>query len=89
MKNDTSPFAEKSWQEQQDKWREWRSLQLEYRQTEETEETKKEEINRQAPFPAKPAPTRHRELDRVLSRHQAAVNRAGVFLKTPPGDLHP
>ena len=42
MKNDTSPFAEKSWQEQQDKWREWRSMQLEYRQTEEEKKVQKE-----------------------------------------------
>lgn len=88
MKNDSSPFAEKSWQEQQDKWREWRSMQLEYRQTEEKAEIQKEDTSHKEPLPVKPAPTRHRELDRVLSRHKAAVNRAGAFRQAPSGDTH-
>lgn len=88
MKNDTSPFAEKSWQEQQDKWREWRSMQLEYRQTEEEKKVQKEEMVPNEQMPVKPPPTRHRELDKVLSRHKAAVNRAGAFQQTAPGETH-
>ena len=88
MKNDISPFAEKSWQEQQDKWREWRSMQLEYMPTEEREEVQKEEMVHKEQMPVKPAPTRHRELDRVLIRHKNALNRAGVFQQTPSRDIH-
>ncbi len=88
MKSDTSPFAEKSWREQQDKWREWRTMQLEYRQTEENSEMKKEETGHREPLPASPAPTRHRELDRVLSRHKAAVNRAGAFQQMTSKEPH-
>lgn len=88
MKNDTSPFAEKSWQEQQDKWREWRSMQLEYKQAEDYSQQQKEEPARPEPPPVRPAPTRHRELDKVLSRHRTAVNRVGAFQQMPSKEMH-
>lgn len=84
-KKETSPFAELSFRDQQDKWREWRSRQWNFRDTQEDvrQETKpRPEQNDPLPPPARPAPTRHRELDRVLNRHQTAVKKAGVFLST-------
>ena len=85
-KQDTSPFAALSFARQQDKWREWRSRQLEYKKAAEekplheedgTQETK--EVFR----PASPAaPTRHRELDRVLARHKTALRHTGQFHTT-------
>lgn len=86
MKNDTSPFAEKSWQEQQEQWRVWRSMQLEYRPAEEETKMPKAETIHKEQMPVRPVPSRHRELDRVLSRHKAAVNRAGAFRQTLPGE---
>ena len=92
-KTDVSPFASLSFSRQQDKWREWRSQQLEYKKAaDETplpEEKQEEHLPEKPLLPSRPAPTRHRELDQVLSRHQAALRRAGVFQVTkgsdPPG----
>ena len=76
-----SPFSALSYQEQQDRWLEWRSRQLDYRPADEGDASP-------SPAPAQPlrlpntpisAPTRHRELDQVISRHAQAVKRAGTF----------
>lgn len=90
-KREISPFAALSYQEQQDKWREWRSRELDYRQVTLPErETAKEKEAGSMPssLPVKPAPTRHRELDRVLSRHLSAVKKAGAYqftsINNPP-----
>lgn len=87
---DQSPFAALTFAQQQDRWREWRSRQLDYQDT---------PLERPAPAaPAAPvppaesplprlmlpylrqaAPTRHQELDRVLARHAQAARQAGSF----------
>ena len=91
-KQDVSPFAALSFSQQQDKWREWRSRQLEYKKAAEDnplpmEETDALQENHMPPAPA--APTRHRELDKVLARHKTALRRTGQFMTTqgnnPPG----
>ncbi len=80
-KQDVSPFAALSFSQQQDKWREWRSRQLEYKSA--VEETPPREApGQEVTPPPRPQPTRHRELDKVLSRHQMAVRRAGAFQVT-------
>lgn len=90
-KKDASPFAEMTFQAQQDKWREWRSRQWDFRSAAreaEKEEEPKEQNKAQpaAPAPVRPAPTRHRELDRVLSRHKTALQKAGAFCSTIKAD---
>ena len=77
-----SPFSALSYQEQQDRWLEWRSQQLDFRPAD-------EEGAEEAPAPQRQplrlpnmpiaAPTRHRELDQVISRHAQAVRKAGAF----------
>lgn len=86
-KRETSPFAELSFQAQQDKWRAWRSRQWNFREAKEEEETQVQ-MEKEAPLPppVRPAPTRHRELDRVLNRHQTAVKKAGAFCSATPND---
>ena len=84
-----SPFSALTYQEQQDRWLEWRSRQLDYRpaaagQPKETSIPK----NGDAPQMRLPnmriaAPVRHRELDEVLTRHRQAMQRAGAFQATP------
>ncbi|MBQ4640758.1 MAG: hypothetical protein IJB69_09630 [Clostridia bacterium] len=95
---DVSPFAALTFSQQQDKWREWRSQQLEFKKAADEQPLPKENEAKEVPqekqeaaqaAPAWPMPTRHRELDKVLSRHQAAVKKAGAFQLTkgndPPG----
>ena len=88
QENSLSPFAALSYKEQQDRWLEWRSRQLDYRAI-------PSPMPAEAPSPAEPcepelppiplpqlrdaAPTRHRELDQVWARHQQALKRAGAF----------
>ena len=81
----TSPFAAMSYQEQQDKWMEWRSRQLEYHAAEEIKEEMTEEKALpplKIPNMRMAEPTRHRELDKVLTRHQQAFRNAGQFQAT-------
>ena len=87
---DQSPFAALSFAQQQDRWREWRSRQLDYQDTPleratpaEASQTASEQetpLPRLAlPFLRQAAPTRHQELDRVLARHAQATRQAGRF----------
>lgn len=98
MKKETqesSPFAALTYQEQQDRWLEWRSRQLDFRPAP-TEETPPPSPPRsplerpapptlQLPYFRQAAPTRHMELDRVLSRHAQASKRTGAFQTASPG----
>ena len=90
-----SPFAALSYQEQQDRWMEWRSRQLDYRDAEPSIEERRRE-GRQQPSAAMrqpvlrdPAPTRHQELDQVLARHKQALRRAGAFQATSIDETKP
>ncbi|MCI5564324.1 MAG: hypothetical protein MR400_01355 [Clostridiales bacterium] len=87
-----SPFAALTYQEQQERWLAWRSRQLDYKsaETPPAEPSVPPEPTRPPEPPVPPvrlpyfqqaAPTRHQELDRVLSRHAAAVRKTGPFTK--------
>lgn len=81
-----SPFSALTYQEQQDRWLEWRSRQLDYQEAAPPSETP---APRDTDFLTPPplrqtAPTRHRELDQVLSRHAQALKRAGAFRSASP-----
>ncbi|MBE5783190.1 MAG: hypothetical protein E7329_07760 [Clostridiales bacterium] len=83
--SNTSPFAALSYQEQQDRWMEWRSRQLEYRTVETEEEKIKEDVTLpplKLPNMRMAEPTRHGELDKVLLRHRQAFKHAGNFQPT-------
>lgn len=87
-----SPFSALSYQEQQARWLEWRSRQLDYRPA------GKGEIKAETPTASAPArnglpplrlpnmriasPVRHRELDEVMNRHRQALKQAGSFHTT-------
>ena len=83
-----SPFAALSYQEQQDRWLEWRSRQLEYHPVSAASAAPEKPVEsappmRQPPplqpcFPA-PAPTRHGELDKLWAKHAQAAKRAGQY----------
>lgn len=83
---EASPFAALTFQEQQDRWRAWRSRQLEFKKAaDETSlppEREEEPAQgfREKPLP--PSPVRHGQLDRVLNRHQMALKKAGKFTIT-------
>ena len=83
-----SPFSALTYQEQQDRWLEWRSRQLDYRpaaagQPQETSALKGGDAPQmRLPNMRIAAPVRHRELDEVLTRHRHAMQRAGVFQAT-------
>lgn len=87
-KGTASPFGDMSFQDQQDRWREWRSRQWNFRDAQSVpeEKVKEKEMPTMPKSPAQPMPTRHRELDKVLLRHQAAVKRAGAFQFTTQND---
>ena len=94
-----SPFAALTYQEQQDRWLEWRSRQLDYRPAvpaslpEYSPENDNQKGTAEKAVPAMPklripnmalaAPAGHRELSQVLSRHSQASRRAGAFQSTP------
>ena len=88
-KASASPFSALTYQEQQDRWLEWRSRQLDYqpanaRQAPALPEKPKEEglPRMRLPNMRIAAPVRHRELDEVLSRHRQAMRQAGAFQTT-------
>ena len=88
-KASASPFSALTYQEQQDRWLEWRSRQLDYqpanaRQAPAPQEKPKEEglPRMRLPNMRIAAPVRHRELDEVLSRHRQAMRQAGAFQTT-------
>ena len=94
-----SPFAALTWQEQQDRWLAWRSRQLDYQpaQTDPSPESARPPMThpetRQGQTDALPrmrlpnmriaAPTRHQELDQVISRHRQALKKAAAFQTAP------
>ena len=88
-KNEGSPFAALTFQEQQEKWRAWRSGHMEYREAD-LERTVEKEPNagraapaaESAPLLKNAAGTRHQQLDAVLRRHEQARNHTGAFM--PP-----
>ena len=92
--SNTSPFSALSYQEQQDRWLEWRSRQLDYKPVQPEQPIQKEPPV-QRPEESRPrlrepnmriaAPIRRRELDEVLSRHRQAMKRAGTFQTTSIG----
>ena len=89
-----SPFSALSYQEQQRRWMEWRSRQLDYRPVPENgrameDAAPEKESPKAGGVPAMrlpnmriAAPARHRELDEVLSRHRQAMRKAGPFRPT-------
>ncbi len=84
-----SPFSALSYQEQQDRWLEWRSRQLDYQPAAEKQPPQPPVLQKEGDFPRMrlpnmriAAPVRHRELDEVLSRHRQAMQRAGAFQAT-------
>ena len=87
-----SPFSALSYQEQQNRWLEWRSRQLDYRPAGPSADSRGENAsplpeNRPVPRLRQPnmriaAPVPHRELDEVLSRHRQAMRKAGTFQST-------
>lgn len=97
---DQSPFAALSFAQQQDRWREWRSRQLDY-QDAPLERPAPADVPRAAapqepplpkltlPFLRQAAPTRHQELDRVLARHAQAARQAGSFYPVTAGNTAP
>ena len=83
-----SPFSALTYQEQQDRWLEWRSRQLDYQPTagKQPQEVP-EHPNGSKPAMRMPnmriaAPIQHRELDEVISRHRKAMRQAGAFQTT-------
>ena len=90
-----SPFSALTYQEQQDRWLEWRSRQLDYQPVEKMQEQNNgagkdlrqehdnwepvKEAAVQWPMLRNPAPTRHGELDKLRSRHAQAARRAGSY----------
>ena len=85
--NNFSPFAALSYQEQQDRWLEWRSRQLDFREAGVAEEAQKKPEDTEVPPVHLPhlqesAPVRHQNLDAVLSRHARAEKRLGAFRVT-------
>ena len=88
-----SPFSALSYQEQQDRWLEWRSRQLDYRPAhpEQTaspspiEQTKDARPRLREPNMRIAAPVRHTELDQVLAKHRQALKQTGAFQTTSIG----
>lgn len=83
-----SPFSALSYQEQQNRWLEWRSRQLDFKPVpekvpmEQTQQPEARPLMRQPNMPIAAAAARHRELDEVLARHRQAARRAGAFQTT-------
>ena len=88
-----SPFAALSYQEQQARWLEWRSRQLDYRPVEpDPSPIEKGTAEEAVPVPpsqhlpgVSPRPyAQRRELNQVLSRHAQAAKKAGAFHSVEP-----
>ena len=90
----TSPFAALSYKEQQDRWMEWRSQQLDYRSAAISAPPPQPQPCMSSSVPPTPPPIRlpmmqqtmaqnqRRELDQVLARHKQALKQAGAFHPT-------
>lgn len=91
-----SPFAALSYQEQQDRWLEWRSRQLEFQEGN-VVESKTDQKKSAEPFVPpvqlphfqQAAPTRHQNLDQVLSRISQAEKRLGAFQQPTSNPSNP
>ena len=84
-----SPFSALTYQEQQDRWLEWRSRQLNYQPAAAGRSPEKPAVQKDIGLPQMrlpnmriAAPVRHRELDEVISRHRKAMRQAGAFQTT-------
>ena len=75
-----SPFSALTYQEQQDRWLEWRSRQLDYRPAAEPPSAGAPRMR--LPNMRISSPVRRRELDEVISRHRQALRQAGAFQTT-------
>ena len=79
---DSSSFSQLSYQEQQDRWLEWRSQQLRYQEGK-VEEAAPENKNPAATVPPvvfpQAAPSHHQHLDQILQRHAQAAKRLSAF----------
>ena len=86
----SSPFSALTYREQQNRWMEWRSRQLDYKPFEKEKEKEKEAAQAREPHPEKlprlrqpnmpiAAPYQRMELNQVLARHQKALRQAGSF----------
>ena len=96
-----SPFSALTYQEQQDRWLAWRSRQLDYQPAGSEPPTQQPRMPLERPDPRRSdpdglprmclpnmlidSPTRHQELDQVISRHRQALKKAAVFQTTPIG----
>lgn len=83
----SSPFSALTYQEQQARWMEWRSRQLDYKPFAGEEEAPPRPVQPEKPRLKTPnmpiaAPYQRRELNQVLSRHQKALRQAGAFQVT-------
>ena len=78
-----SPFSAMTCQEQQDRWLEWRSRQLDYLDAAGnaavSDDRRPGEPFLRSPNMPIAAPVRRRELDQVLARHADALRKAGAF----------
>ncbi len=84
-----SPFSALTYQEQQDRWLEWRSRQLDYKPAAERRTPERPAETQSAggarmriPNMRIASPARHKELDEVISRHRQALRQAGAFQTT-------
>ena len=84
-----SPFSALTYQEQQDRWLEWRSRQLDYQPASGSRPPEPAIAPKEESFPRMrlpnmriASPVRHKELDEVLSRHRQALRQAGAFQTT-------
>ncbi len=86
-----SPFSALTYQEQQDRWLEWRSRQLRYQPTAAAAPARPQARDQNGLPPLKTpnmriaAPARHRELDEVIARHRRALRQSGAFQTSPIG----
>lgn len=82
-----SPFAAMSYRDQQDRWLEWRSQQLEFQEAGMDEKDAKKPADAHVPPVSLPylqqaAQPRHQNLDRVLTRHMQAKKQLSAFQPT-------
>lgn len=79
---DSSSFSQLSYQQQQDRWLEWRSRQLNYQEGA-VSESPPDNQNPAASVPPvalpQAAPSHHQHLDQVLQRHAQAAKRLSAF----------
>lgn len=82
-------FSDMSYKEQQDRWLEWRSRQLEYREAGAEQSDVPADEGPHLPQPERPEPSHHRNLDQVLARHSQASRRHTPFQQVTPSNISP